>query len=81
MQYSRLGYVFTVVILLFCVEKFNGHPIDMHVPTSHDFQFEYEYERLRAIELAEAVLEDADSSQEEIDKAVDYLYSGKGNRA
>jgi hypothetical protein len=59
----------------------NAHPIDIHIPTSHDYLFEMEYERMRANQEAEKVLADPDASREELDGALDQLYGPNGNRA
>jgi hypothetical protein len=81
MQYKNIGAILLVSILLFSVDKFNGHPIDVHIPTSHDYLFEYEYERMRANQEAEAVLKDPEASSEDLDNALDQLFGPNGNRA
>jgi hypothetical protein len=59
----------------------NAHPIDIHIPTSHDFMFEMEYERMKANQDAEKVLEDPESSRDDLDKALDQLYGPNGTHA
>ena len=58
-----------------------AHPIDIHIPTSYDYLFEWEYERGKANQEAENVVDNPESSQEEIDKALDQLYGPNGNHA
>lgn len=80
MQYYKASAILTTALLLFSIEKFSAHPIDIHLPIPEDFLLEYEYHKQKAINDAERVLEDPDSTQEECDKAKDHLFSPKGNR-
>jgi hypothetical protein len=79
-QYYKLTAILTVSILLFAIEKFNAHPIDIHLPIAEDFLLEYEYHKQKAIQEAEDTLSDPDSTQEERNKATEHLFSDKGNR-
>jgi len=58
-----------------------AHLVDIHIPTSHDFGFEYEMERERANREAEETLDDPDASDQERADALDQLFGPTGNHA
>lgn len=73
--------VLSTAVFFFWDSAVNAHPIDIHIPTSHDYMFEWEYERMKANQEAEEILEDPNSSSEDLDKALEQLYGPNGNRA
>ena len=77
-----INYVALLSPLIFCAaDQAMAHPVDIHLPTSYDYILENEYERSRANEKAEEVLNNPESYSDEIDKALEQLYGPNGNRA
>lgn len=58
-----------------------AHVIDIHLPTSHDFGREYEYDKDRANKEAEETLQDPDASAQDKADALDQLFGPTGNHA
>ena len=66
MQKFLILSVLATGIFFFWDQAVNAHPIDIHVPTSHDYIFEWEYERMKANQEAEETIDDPDSSSEDL---------------
>jgi|GEM_PF-7081945 len=77
-----LTYTLLLSVVLFCGgDRGSAHPVDIHLPTSYDYLHETEYERDRANKEAQKTLDKDDSSEEEIQRALDQLYGPNGTRA
>lgn len=76
-----LTYTLLLSALLFSGgEKSSAHPLDLHLPTSYDYLLESEFEKDSANKIAEEKLNDANASEEDVQKALDQLFGPNGNR-
>jgi hypothetical protein len=57
-----------------------AHVVDIHLPTSADLQFEHETQKERANERAEETLNNPDSTESDLEEAIEQLFGPNGNR-